>query len=210
MYDLEENTSSSSSDDTHSSSAYRLKRTEGYYTSYQRLPFRPLVLLRKRFGRCILLVVVVASIFLILIIITLVSFRSEDYSGPWYTNLPFFRRVRHATFDSEGNLVRHPDYLVFTLPTLPSGSSYPPSTTSGRPATSDRPVRGVRRLPSSCVEEYFAYGAMCRDGEPVKFDLVWTWVNGSDPKLEEAIAEAAKTQSPPKKDEKDPESKLYR
>ncbi|KIJ52434.1 hypothetical protein M422DRAFT_222969 [Sphaerobolus stellatus SS14] len=109
---------------------------------------------------------------------------------------------QNAVFDEEGNLVHHPHYLVF------ESSSSPPVPVN------DRPVRSIRRLPNSCVDEHIAYGAPCADPNAVTFDLVWTWVNGSDPRLEQAIAEAAREQRPtPQQDDtaaKDPESKLYR
>lgn len=143
---------------------------------------------RRPLGRFCVLAIVLLT--LLLAVFILISFPS---SHQWYT-------VPHASFDAQGNLLTHPHYLVFSL------------SNKTRPAVTDRPIRGIRRLPSSCIEDHIAYGSPCRDGRPVKFDVVWTWVNGSDPRLEQEMREAARVQPPPPNHDavKNPESKLYR
>ncbi|KAH9916760.1 uncharacterized protein BXZ73DRAFT_53589 [Epithele typhae] len=43
-------------------------------------------------------------------------------------------------------------------------------------------LRPVRDLPSNCLEQYYAAGQPCHDGNgPLPMDVFWTWVNGSDP-----------------------------
>jgi len=127
--------------------------------------------------------------------LTLVGFLVSSRGMSWGKDIP-----EVAVFDELGNILQHPHYLVFERP-----------ATQPIPVT-ERPVRSVRRLPDACIETNIAYGAACSDETPVTFDLVWTWVNGSDPRLEQAIAETAAKQTPPRQVEaaKDPESKLYR
>lgn len=41
-------------------------------------------------------------------------------------------------------------------------------------------------LPDDCRDAYFSSGALCYDPVIPSFDVLWTWVNGSDPLLQEA------------------------
>ncbi|KAL6300082.1 hypothetical protein BKA93DRAFT_868238 [Sparassis latifolia] len=50
--------------------------------------------------------------------------------------------------------------------------------------TSLRQVHGI--LASSCLDRFFVAGEPCFESKPPPIDLVWTWVNGSDPLLVQA------------------------
>ena len=45
-------------------------------------------------------------------------------------------------------------------------------------------------LPDHCRDAYFSSGAVCYDPEMPLMDVVWTWVNGSDPLLQAAKLDA--------------------
>lgn len=58
-------------------------------------------------------------------------------------------------------------------------------------------------LPEWCLDAHFAFGSSCSPnptGKYVvnakKFDLVWTWVNSSDPRLRSAMREAGLVEEP--------------
>ncbi|KAJ3551401.1 hypothetical protein NM688_g4726 [Phlebia brevispora] len=44
----------------------------------------------------------------------------------------------------------------------------------------------TQELPDDCRDAYFSSGALCYDPEIPRMDVVWTWVNGSDPLLRAA------------------------
>ena len=53
------------------------------------------------------------------------------------------------------------------------------------------PLRVYQSLPSTCRDAFFETGDLCNHPStltPTRFDLVWTWVNGSDPLLHDAMA----------------------
>ena len=53
------------------------------------------------------------------------------------------------------------------------------------------PLRPYQSLPSACRDAFFENGDNCNhQSTPTRFDLVWTWVNGSDPLLHDAMAAA--------------------
>ena len=55
------------------------------------------------------------------------------------------------------------------------------------------PLRAYQSLPSTCRDAFFESGEICNHPStltPSRFDLVWTWVNGSDPLLHDAMAAA--------------------
>ena len=45
-------------------------------------------------------------------------------------------------------------------------------------------------LPDRCRDAFFSSGALCFDPVLPRMDVVWTWVNGSDPLLQAAKLEA--------------------
>lgn len=51
-------------------------------------------------------------------------------------------------------------------------------------------LRGFRPLPDWCMEGYYTNGSTCNDAERTQFDIIWTWVNGSDPMISRARARA--------------------
>lgn len=51
-------------------------------------------------------------------------------------------------------------------------------------------------LPDDCRDAYFSTGAPCSDPDIPAFDVVWTWVNGSDHLLQQAKLEAESRFSP--------------
>lgn len=72
-----------------------------------------------------------------------------------------------------------PNYIAIPVP-----DALPPE---GRPR-----LRPVRDLPSDCLEQYFVDGDLCHDGHgPLPIDVLWTWVNGSDPLFADAREDAA-------------------
>ncbi|TFK86284.1 hypothetical protein K466DRAFT_493131 [Polyporus arcularius HHB13444] len=53
-------------------------------------------------------------------------------------------------------------------------------------------LRPVRDLPTECLEHYYVSGLPCHDGQgPVPMDVIWTWVNGSDPLFIDSRTHAA-------------------
>jgi len=60
------------------------------------------------------------------------------------------------------------------------------------PHTSEPPpLRVYQSLPSTCRDSFFENGDICNQhSTSTIFDLVWTWVNGSDPLLQDAMAAA--------------------
>ena len=70
------------------------------------------------------------------------------------------------------------DQLVYHCIKVPHSSEPPP-------------LRPYQSLPSTCRDAFFENGDMCNhQSAPTRFDLVWTWVNGSDPLLHDAMAAA--------------------
>jgi hypothetical protein len=51
-------------------------------------------------------------------------------------------------------------------------------------------LRAYQRLPPACRDAFFEAGAACHDGSRTVLDLAWTWVNGSDALLHDAMAAA--------------------
>lgn len=56
-------------------------------------------------------------------------------------------------------------------------------------------IRSYRPFPAECIDSYYTNGTTCSDGQRTKFDVVWTWVNGSDPMITRARAKALATLS---------------
>jgi hypothetical protein len=52
------------------------------------------------------------------------------------------------------------------------------------------PLRAYQSLPSACRDAFFENGQICNHGSTTTFDLAWTWVNGSDALLHDAMAAA--------------------
>ncbi|GJJ08162.1 hypothetical protein Clacol_002370 [Clathrus columnatus] len=106
-----------------------------------------------------------------------------------------------AVFDEFGNLIQHPQYIVFEPPRRYSSSSL-----------IDVPLRPVRRLPDRCLDAHFTLGEPCYDDKPSTFDLVWTWVNASDWRLVEEMRKALEEVQLPTSDKQagDSKAKLYR
>lgn len=64
------------------------------------------------------------------------------------------------------------------------------------PATYPR-LRPVRDLPAHCLDAYYASGQLCHDSYgPIPMDVLWTWVNGSDPLFADARERAIKSFQP--------------
>lgn len=60
----------------------------------------------------------------------------------------------------------------------------------------DMPLQEVRRLPSHCVDDYFAKGVPCHASPDPPLDVVWTWVNGSDRLFQESLGHVVRTTNP--------------
>lgn len=116
-----------------------------------------------------------------------------------------------AVFDASGNLIRHPHYVVFEPP---SHLKQPQQQNQHHHQhhSSDLPLRSVRRLPDSCLDALFAHGEPCYDNTPSTFDLVWTWVNASDWRLQQEMRKTLQQLHLPTSDKQAGESnsKLYR
>ncbi|KIM33571.1 hypothetical protein M408DRAFT_19842 [Serendipita vermifera MAFF 305830] len=69
---------------------------------------------------------------------------------------------------------RPPSPLVDEQLALPAGAS----------------LRTYRPLPASCLDSYYTEGSGCTDRQNTKFNVVWTWVNGTDPMITRAKAKA--------------------
>lgn len=114
-----------------------------------------------------------------------VSFLTLLLTGLYYLNRFAFqfqiisRTSPGYEFPPSRPLPRHSNYIIFEPPPPPS-SSIP-----------DRPLRKVARMPESCLEAHFALGYPCSNNKSVTFDVVWTWVNGSDRHFQQAMGEAA-------------------
>jgi hypothetical protein len=81
-------------------------------------------------------------------------------------------------YNGEGSIYhcitqRDPQYAHHSL-ALPVGSS----------------LRPYRPLPAECIDSYYTNGTSCSDGQRTTFDVIWTWVNGSDPMIIQARAKA--------------------
>lgn len=113
----------------------------------------------------------------------------------------FHKAEEKAVFDDQGNLLQHPHYIVFDRPKQRAHHSL-----------ADIPLRPVRRLPSQCLDAHFAQGEPCYDDGPSTFDIVWTWVNASDWRLQDEMRKALEHFNLPTSDEQAGESnsKLYR
>ncbi|KAH9933266.1 hypothetical protein B0H21DRAFT_835315 [Amylocystis lapponica] len=67
-------------------------------------------------------------------------------------------------------------------PAVAFHASYLPfKVLSSIPSPDDTPLRPIADLPTSCLEDYFALGEPCYGSNVTRLDLLWTWVNGSDP-----------------------------
>ena len=86
-------------------------------------------------------------------------------------------------------------------------------------ASLHQPKAHIPALPVWCIDAHFALGHTCAPGYfgnelprvDERFDMVWTWVNSSDARLQDAMAEARREEGFVLADENDPtEDKLYR
>ncbi|EJF56867.1 hypothetical protein DICSQDRAFT_112435 [Dichomitus squalens LYAD-421 SS1] len=74
-----------------------------------------------------------------------------------------------------------PGYIAFRVPDSLPSSSHPV-------------LHPVRDLPSHCLDQYYSSGGVCHDGlGPLPLDVIWTWVNGSDPLFMDARENAAES-----------------
>ncbi|KAG9049018.1 hypothetical protein FS842_000256 [Serendipita sp. 407] len=72
-------------------------------------------------------------------------------------------------------------------PAFKQSSQSPPSSSSSAVGSA---LRTWRPLPDACLDAYYTNGSSCSDGQRTQFDIVWTWVNGSDPMIVRAKTEA--------------------
>ncbi|KAF8588238.1 hypothetical protein K439DRAFT_1613668 [Ramaria rubella] len=131
--------------------------------------------------RCIIFNACVVFIFVVLV---MAGFRYMERREVYGIQLPLlsFSHDDSAAYDPSRPLPRHSRYIVFEPPASPNPSLKP---------TVDRPLRAPLKLPEHCLESYFSLGYPCFSPKHPSFDIVWTWVNGSDPRLQEAMKEAA-------------------
>ncbi|KAF7976777.1 hypothetical protein HWV62_5610 [Athelia sp. TMB] len=145
----------------------------------------------------LLLVVVLVAIVLVLSAVSLSTTRT--YTLTWHDAEP---DILAAT--SNVSVASRLDYIVF--PAAPTSSPHPPPTQ-------------VPVLPEWCIDAHFALGHTCAPGYfgnelpriLDRFDMVWTWVNSSDARLQDAMTEARREEGFTLAAEKEPtEDKLYR
>ncbi|GJE97686.1 hypothetical protein PsYK624_139070 [Phanerochaete sordida] len=87
--------------------------------------------------------------------------------------------------DSDDLFVEDPEYQAAYLPFQPP----PPQPPSAL-------LTPTQQLPDGCRDAYFSTGALCYDPDIPTFDVVWTWVNGSDQLLQAAKEEAESRYAP--------------
>ena len=70
-----------------------------------------------------------------------------------------------------------------------------PHLTVGRPPSPFPRLEAAPSLPLACLDKWIGHGSVgCRGssaGSDLKMDVVWTWVNGSDPRWKEAMRAAS-------------------
>lgn len=83
--------------------------------------------------------------------------------------------------------------------------NYHPILFSNKSEPLEPSVRSTEDFGIECLEKYFMHGEPCHTTTKPVIDVVWTWVNGSDPvfdalktKTEEEIWKAEKPSRPPK------------
>jgi hypothetical protein len=92
---------------------------------------------------------------------------SPDSYVHWNPNPDGNRAIYHC-------ISRHTPHRLVESPALPAGST----------------LRTHRPLPTSCLDSYYTNGSGCTDGYQTSYNIVWTWVNGSDPMISRAKAKA--------------------
>lgn len=143
----------------------------------------------------------VVLMIIIVLVLALPYLEQDNLYGFDFPRLSFTALEPSATPRSP--LPRHRDYIVFE----------PPS--HSHLSLGERPLKPASRLPKHCLESYFALGYPCSAKKDVTFDIVWTWVNGSDGRFQQAIADATTETYPEtgedgKETPSRPTSKLYR
>ncbi|KAI0768964.1 hypothetical protein BD413DRAFT_478467 [Trametes elegans] len=72
------------------------------------------------------------------------------------------------------------DYEPFNVTGQPSYIAIP--VRHALPETAQPKLRPTRDLPLDCLDRYYSSGLLCHDSlGPVPMDVLWTWVNGTDP-----------------------------
>ncbi|KAF7972373.1 hypothetical protein HWV62_18078 [Athelia sp. TMB] len=145
----------------------------------------------------LLLVVVLVAIVLVLSAVSLST--THTYTLTWHDAEP---DTLVAT--SNVSVTSRLDYIVF--PATPTSSPHPP-------------LAHIPVLPEWCIDAHFALGHTCAPGYfgneltrgMDRFDMVWTWVNSSDARLQDAMMQARREEGFVLAEEKEPtEDKLYR
>jgi len=118
-------------------------------------------------------------------------------TGFW---LFFFYRVN--SFDPSLTLLCAPDLnksmLSLAASSAPFDSSYLPFKYSHH-AHLTRSLLPATTVPVSCLDGFISQGLPCIDYDPPKrtFDVVWTWVNGSDALHQKSYLEYSLIYNPP-------------
>ncbi|KAF7964819.1 hypothetical protein HWV62_2737 [Athelia sp. TMB] len=145
----------------------------------------------------VLLLVVLVAIVLVLSAVSLSTTRT--YTLTWADT-----EKEPLAATSNDSVTPRLDYIVF--PAAPTLSPHPPPT-------------HIPVLPEWCIDAHFALGHTCAPGYfgneltrgLDKFDMVWTWVNSSDARLQDAMGQARHEEGFVLEEEKEPtEDKLYR
>ncbi|CCM05604.1 uncharacterized protein FIBRA_07832 [Fibroporia radiculosa] len=97
-----------------------------------------------------------------------------------------FYLLKYSFRDIDGDL--EDLELIFPIDAIPSlPTSYLPFRVPSPPPTSQSTlVKPVLDLPATCLDAYYVHGDACSSPLPPKLDLLWTWVNGSDPLEQQA------------------------
>lgn len=86
--------------------------------------------------------------------------------------------------DAEDLFLDDPDFIPgYHAAYLP----FEPPDEAADPTTRLTPTQA---LPDHCRDAYFSTGALCFDPDIPPMDVIWTWVNGSDPLLQAAKLDA--------------------
>ncbi|OJT14234.1 3-O-alpha-D-mannopyranosyl-alpha-D-mannopyranose xylosylphosphotransferase [Trametes pubescens] len=87
-------------------------------------------------------------------------------------------------FEYSEDIGTHNAYIAIPVPEALPSATYPK-------------LRPVRDLPAHCLDAYYAAGQLCHDSYgPIPMDVLWTWVNGSDPLFADARERAIKSFKP--------------
>ena len=96
-----------------------------------------------------------------------------------------FEYASYLTGGAE-DLQDHSDLEIF--PDTSLDTVYLPFRPPPQPAAPSRKLKPSTLLPASCLDAHISKGELCYNPAHPRFDVLWTWVNGSDILLQDAKA----------------------